>query len=252
VDERAGRMTGSEPQASKVRVRPPILADKIYQQIAARIASGEFRVNAKLPSEHELSRMLKVSRPILRSALERLREEGIVASRQGAGTFVRDRSTAALAFSPVETIADIQRCYEFRLSIEPFAAHSAAMRRGPESLKKLEHALELLRDATRISRHREDADFNFHLGVAEAANNHYFSSTLLALRQHIYSVMHMHGMSLMGPGPKLGNVLDEHNAIYEAVRDGKGDQAERLMRLHLEGSRDRLFEGRMLDLRIVT
>ncbi len=239
----------NEQQDEKTRVRPPALADRVYQQIAARIASGEFHANAKLPSENELSRILKVSRPVLREALEKLRNEGAVVSRQGAGTFVRDRSAPTLAFSPVETIADIQRCYEFRLSIEPMAAHTAATRRGPESLKKLENALELLRDATRDNRHREDADFNFHHGVAEAANNHYFSSTLQALRSHIHAVMHLHGMSLMGPGPKLRNVLEEHYAIYEAIRDGQPGQAERCMRLHLEGSRDRLFEGRMLDLK---
>ncbi len=249
MDEQTAQLTdNAEERVPRTRARPPVLADKIYQQIASRIASGEFRANAKLPSEHELSRLLGVSRPILREALERLRSEGILASRQGSGTFVRERPVATLAFSPVETIADIQRCYEFRLSIEPFAARAAATRRGGESLKKLTDALELLHDATRDNRHREDADFNFHHGVAEAANNHYFSATLLALRQHIYSVMHLHGMSLMGPSPKLRNVLEEHNAIYEAIRDSLPEDAERLMRLHLEGSRDRLFEGRMLDL----
>ncbi len=249
MDDQLDSNKDVEPLVAKGRARTPALADKVYQQLAARIASGEFKANSKLPSENELSRKLKVSRPILREALEQLREEGIVASRQGAGNFVRDRHAPSLAFSPVETIADIQRCYEFRLSIEPMAAHTAAIRRGPGALKKLEDALALLREATRDNRHREDADFNFHQGVAEAANNHYFSSTLLALRHHIYAVMHMHGMSLMGTSPKLRNVLEEHNAIYEAICDGKPDLAEQLMRLHLEGSRDRLFEGRMLDLR---
>ncbi len=250
MDERV--QEGEPPQGVKARARPPVLADRIYQQLASRIASGEFNANAKLPSENDLSRLLGVSRPILRIALERLRNEGILASRQGAGTYVRDRSVASLAFSPVETIADIQRCYEFRLAIEPTAAHVAATRRGKVSLTKLEDALALLQEATRDNRHREDADFNFHHGVAEAANNHYFSSTLLALRRHIYAVMHMHGMSLMGPSPKLRHVLDEHNAIYEAIRDGQAEQAEQLMRLHLEGSRDRLFEGRVLDLKMTS
>ncbi len=252
MDKSSGQLTVARQLVGKTRARPPALADRVYQQIAARIASGEFRANAKLPSENDLSRSLGVSRPILRDALERLRGEGILASRQGAGTFVRERAGTALSFSPVETIADIQRCYEFRLSIEPVAAHTSAMRRGNGSLKKLEDALDLLREATRDNRHREDADFNFHHGVAEAANNHYFSSTLLALRPHIHAVMHMHGMSLMGPSPKLKSVLEEHYAIYEAIRDGKPEQSERLMRLHLEGSRNRLFEGRTLDLKIST
>jgi GntR family transcriptional repressor for pyruvate dehydrogenase complex len=62
--------------------------------------------------------MVGVSRPILRTALARLKTEGMIVSRQGAGSFVRDRATTTLGFSPVETIADIQRCYEFRLTIE--------------------------------------------------------------------------------------------------------------------------------------
>lgn len=237
------------PPEADARARPPALAERIYEQIAARIASGEFRANTRLPSENALAAMLGVSRPVLRLALHKLRSEGIVVARQGAGNFVRDRAGTVLSFSPVETIADIQRCYEFRLTIEPMAAREAARRRNDQALRKMEDALELLQDATRNKRHREDADFGFHLAVAEASNNHYFSSTMQALREHIYVGMHMHGLSLMGAQPKLQHVLDEHRAIYEAIRKRDLDAAEASMRRHVEGSRDRLFEGRLLDLK---
>ena len=240
----------AEETGQRQRVRPPALANRVYEQIAARIASGEFRPNTKLPPENDLASAFGVSRPVLRLALERLRKEGIIVSRQGAGNFVLDRASVTLAFAPVETIADIQRCYEFRLTIEPIAARDAAMRRNDEALKKMDAAFDLLKDATRNQRHREDADFAFHLAVAEAANNHYFSSTMQALREHIYVGMHMHGLSLMGAKPKLQNVLDEHRAIFEAIRNGRAHDAETAMRRHLEGSRDRLFEGRTLDLRM--
>ena len=115
--------------------------------------------------------------------------------------------------------------------------------------KKMQNALDLLQDATRNKRHREDADFSFHVAVAEAANNHYFSSTMLALREHIYVGMHMHGLSLMGAQPKLQHVLDEHRSIFAAVKKSDSAEAESRMRRHLEGSRDRLFEGRLLDLK---
>jgi GntR family transcriptional regulator, transcriptional repressor for pyruvate dehydrogenase complex len=230
------------------RPRPPALAHRVYEQIAARIASGEFRANTKLPSENDLAKMLGVSRPVLREALQKLRTEGTIVARQGAGNFVRDTAGSVLSFSPVETIADIQRCYEFRLTIEPVAAREAARRRDPQNLRKMEDALDLLQDATRNKRHREDADFGFHLAVAEASNNHYFSSTMLALREHIYVGMHMHGLSLQGAAPKLQHVLDEHRSIYDAIKNRDLDTAEQHMRQHVEGSRDRLFEGRLLDL----
>jgi GntR family transcriptional repressor for pyruvate dehydrogenase complex len=236
------------PPERRERAKPAPLADRVYEQLAARIASGEFRPNTRLPPEHDLAAMFGVSRPILRSALGRLKGEGIIVSRQGAGSYVRDRAAAVLSFTPVETIADIQRCYEFRLTIEPDAAYHAALRRNDASLRKMEAALALLGEATRHQRHREDADFSFHLAIMEAANNHYYTSTMQALKEHIFVGMHMHGLSLIGTKPKLQTVLEEHRAIHEAIAAGRADDARRLMRLHLEGSRDRLFEGRTLNL----
>ena len=52
----------------------------------------------------------------------------------------------------------------------------------------------------------------------------------------------------MGPRLGLEKVFEEHNAIYQAIADGRAEDAERAMRLHLEGSRNRLFEDRVLDL----
>jgi GntR family transcriptional repressor for pyruvate dehydrogenase complex len=43
-------------------------------------------------------------------------------------------------------------------------------------------------------------------------------------------------------------VFQEHNAIYKAIAEGRAEDARNLMQAHLEGSRDRLFEGRALDL----
>ena len=225
------------------------LVDRVYGQIAGRIVSGEYAPDAKLPSENDLAAALGVSRPVVRDALGRLRDEGMIYSRQGAGSFVRRRIDArALGFAPVETIADIQRVYEFRLTIEPDTAFFAAQRRSAGALASMKAALALLGEATRDQRHREDADFLFHLGVAEASNNHFYASALHALKSHVAVGMKLHGLALMGPKPQLRSVFDEHSAIHRAIEGGEPEIARTLMRRHLEGSRDRLFEGRLLDL----
>jgi GntR family transcriptional regulator len=63
-----------------------------YQQIAdevrTRLAGGEFAPGRLLPSEAELSREYGASRVTVRRALEVLRDDGLVASRQGFGWFV--------------------------------------------------------------------------------------------------------------------------------------------------------------------
>jgi GntR family transcriptional regulator len=63
-----------------------------YQSIAAdlrdRIAAGEFAAGRHLPSEADLGGAYGASRMTVRKALEVLRDEGLVGSRQGFGWFV--------------------------------------------------------------------------------------------------------------------------------------------------------------------
>ncbi len=235
--------------------RPPQngpLSDRVYETLKERIVTGVYGADERLPGEYDLAAQFDVSRPIVREALERLRGEGLVYSRRGAGSFARpSRPPAAmrqLGFAPVETIADIQRCYEFRLTIEPEAASYAARRRNDEALARIAAALAMLDDATRQHRHREDADFAFHIAVAKAANNHYHLSALQAMRDHIAVGMKLHGQALMGPASGLQRVFAEHTGIFEAIRAGDADKASTRMRSHLQGSLERLFEGRLLDL----
>jgi GntR family transcriptional repressor for pyruvate dehydrogenase complex len=52
----------------------------------------------------------------------------------------------------------------------------------------------------------------------------------------------------IGGGSLAMKLSTAGRAIYHAVRDGKPEDAGEAMRRHLEGSRNRLFEGRLLDL----
>lgn len=233
------------------RAQPTPLVQQVHHQLRSRIASGEYPPHSRLPGEHDLSALYGVSRPVLREALRRLREDGLVFSRQGAGTYVRGaepQSSKPLAFAPVGTIADVQRCYEFRLQVEPANAYYAAQRHNASALATIERALDLLRDTTHAHRHREDADYAFHIAIAEAANNYFFLSSMQALKDHIHVGMKLHGLSLLGPAGGLVGVLEEHAAIFAAIRDRQQDGAREAMRLHIQGSYDRLFESRVLNL----
>ena len=245
IDPVATLGTGAVPP----RPRNSLLADRVYHLLFTRISNGDYPPDQRLPSEHDLAEQFQVSRPIIREALERLRSNDLIYSRQGAGSFVRVRQMPrAIGFSPVETIADIQRCYEFRLTIEPDAAFYAAQRRNDAIIARMATIVDMLSDATRHHLHRDDADFAFHLSVTEGANNHYYLSSMQALKDHIGVGMKLHGAALMGPTPGLQRVFDEHNAIFEAIRLGDAEAARDRMRSHLMESRARLFEGRVLDL----
>lgn len=66
-----------------------------YTQVAddlrSQIESGKIPPGGKLPSENELIRLYKVSRVTARGAIKILQHEGRVHTRQGKGTFAKDR-----------------------------------------------------------------------------------------------------------------------------------------------------------------
>jgi GntR family transcriptional repressor for pyruvate dehydrogenase complex len=218
------------------------LADTVFDRIQRSIKSGAYAVDERLPTEHALAAEFQVSRPVIRDALQRLRDQGMIYSRRGAGSFVREQGIREpLGFGQMESLSDLQHCYDFRLTTEPEAAAMAAMRRVPGAIDKIKAALNLLRDATNRQAHRADADFMFHLSIAQASLNPYFVTAMQALEEHIAVGMRLHGLSLKSTQDGLMHVLVEHTAIHDAIRDGNPEAARRLMREHLTGSRSRLF-----------
>jgi GntR family transcriptional regulator, transcriptional repressor for pyruvate dehydrogenase complex len=162
--------------------------------------------------------------------LKKLREQSLIYSRQGVGSFVRQNGIKdPLGFSPVENLSDLRKCYEFREVLEPACAQAAAERRTDADLKAIERALALLKDATTQRRHRADADYDFHLSIARASGNQYFQTAIESLKDHIAVGMKYHGIS-------------EHEKIYQAIKTGNKEDAFLLMKKHITGSRSRLFD----------
>ena len=218
------------------------LGDIVFERMHRAIKSGAYKPDERLPTEHDLAIEFEVSRPIIREALGRLREQGFIYSRRGAGSFVRAVGMREpLGFGQLENVADLLNCYEFRLTVEPAAAAAAADRHDATSLAAIRQALELMRDATNRQSHREDADFQFHLAISRAAANSYFYTAMEALKDHIAVGMKFHGASVKRETAGLMRVFAEHEAIAEAIAARDGTKAKQFMYEHLTGSRDRLF-----------
>jgi GntR family transcriptional repressor for pyruvate dehydrogenase complex len=245
----AHRRTDSVKRQTDVAASRKSLGDLVFERLMRAIKSGAYAADERLPAEHDLAAEFQVSRPIVREALKRLRDQGLIYSRRGAGSFVRQSGLREpLGFGQLGSIADLQRCYEFRITLEPEAAAAAAERHNKMAMTAIADALEMMRDATARQRHREDADFAFHVAIARASENQYFAIAMEALKDHIAVGMQFHGLSLKVTPDGLAQVFEEHRAIYKAIRDRQADPARNLMQAHLTGSRDRLFEGRRISL----
>ena len=75
--------------------------DEVADQLTDVIMTGEVEPGEQLPSERDLAERLGVSRPTVRAALTRLAASGLVETRQGGGSTVRDfRRHAGLDLLP--------------------------------------------------------------------------------------------------------------------------------------------------------
>jgi DNA-binding GntR family transcriptional regulator len=64
---------------------------RVANDIAARIASGELSPGTRLRAERDLATHYGVSYGTVRRAMKELREQGLIATIHGRGTFVNDR-----------------------------------------------------------------------------------------------------------------------------------------------------------------
>ena len=80
---------------------------RIVSGLRQEIEAGVFAVGARLPTEDALCRRFGVSRHTVREALRQLREEGLVASRQGAGTTVIGSGTPPLYVHAVASVDEL-------------------------------------------------------------------------------------------------------------------------------------------------
>jgi GntR family transcriptional repressor for pyruvate dehydrogenase complex len=102
------------------------LADQVFGQLATEIASGRYPPGSAIPSERTLSEVFEVNRHVVREALKRLEQIGLLAIAQGGATTVRDlRRTAGL-----DLLAVLAEHAEADAGVLPLLAAALEMRAG--------------------------------------------------------------------------------------------------------------------------
>ena len=221
------------------------LGDQLYGQILEQIVSGALKEGDKLPSENKICQAFGVSRPTVRAALMRLNADGLVITRQGSGTFLQKRPSDHLTrLAKVSDIAGMLRCQEVRIALEGQSARLAALRRTQHEMEKINAALEALHVAFDGTGVPADADYAFHLAVARASGNNLFADILEMLHETIQHAMTVGlGITRTGSKDRAQRVVEEHEAIAEAIARGDGEAADLAMRYHLHRSRQRMTDG---------
>lgn len=242
----------AESEAPPVVYRMPVdrdhgaakLSDIVYAKIAGRIRSSEYPINSRLPTEKDLAEALGVSRPIVREALARLRNDGVVMSRRGSGTYVqRAQDVIPSQLPPLTSIADMRCCLEYRISVEGEAAWHAARGNADDRAVLTEAMNRLDRDFEENVLQPEN-DFGFHHAVALVTGNRFFHETMSAMHETIITAMQI-TPNFISPRAhdRLAALHGEHRAVYDAIMENDAEGARDAMRTHLTRAMQRVFDG---------
>jgi GntR family transcriptional regulator len=72
-----------------------LMYEQVAEHVAARIEAGELAPGSKLPPERELASEYGVAYNTMRSAMQILRDRGLVVTMHGRGTYVAERDSGA-------------------------------------------------------------------------------------------------------------------------------------------------------------
>jgi DNA-binding FadR family transcriptional regulator len=205
---------------------------QVFRQLRDQVLRRTWPPGSKIPSEHELSRTMGVSRVSIREGIQHLVSLGILETRHGEGTFVRELSGEIYFNSLIPLMAldetDIFHVLEYRRIIEKGTAALAAERATDRDLTEMEAVYD------RMVRSQDDvaefarADLEFHLVVATATGN----SVLIKVNNVLRSVLSVSMENIVSTlGMRDG--LHYHRLLIEAVRSRNAREAERLMEEHV-------------------
>jgi GntR family transcriptional repressor for pyruvate dehydrogenase complex len=214
------------------------LVMEIGRRIAADIAGGRLMPGTRLPTEQEMMGAMGVSRTVVREAVATLRAEGLVATRQGIGSFVAEQPSQALfRIEPGQaaSLADALHVMELRTAVETESAGLAAGRATTAQRRTIHAALAEIDAAIERGEPAISEDFAFHAVIADATGNPQFRRFLDFLGRFIIprASVRIHALNIRS---YMLNFQQEHRSIVAAIDAGSVVQAQAAMRAHLVSS----------------
>jgi|SRR5690606_6333454 Transcriptional regulators len=217
-------------------------ARRLYQQVVVEIMelinSGEYPPGSRLPPERELAERFNVSRLTIREAVIALEVKELVKVKTGSGVYVADRKQIQgdANIGPFELT-------QARAIFEGEAAALAALMINDAELAELEETLNLMdQENSEGDLTSQVADRKFHLIISRATRNAAILSTIQQLwniRENSAEIRRAYdGVCKIGAEHRL----EEHRAIFEAIKNRDSNAARKAMHLHFTRIIDALLK----------
>jgi GntR family transcriptional regulator, transcriptional repressor for pyruvate dehydrogenase complex len=211
--------------------------NRVYEEVAKqieRLILKKLKPGDKLPSERELSEMLRVSRGSIRDAIRGLELMGMVEPRQGTGTIVREISAESVVNPFANALKRrkelVGELIDFRKMLEPPLAARAARHAAAEEIDEMEEILRRQEEKQSQGDAAVDEDTEFHYSVALASDNNVVLKVIDILMEQLRDTR---ARSLQVAGRPQKSLVG-HRRILAAIERHDEEAAQAAMQRHLE------------------
>jgi DNA-binding FadR family transcriptional regulator len=238
--------TDSKSKAKATR-KSPKAASRIANLLRREIVTGALHAGDKLLPERVLQEQFQVSRPTLREAMRLLESESLIKISRGqhGGARVQKLDISVTArqvgmFLQMEgtTLVDVLQARTF---LEPPAAGLIAESRSLAVIDKLRESVGLAKKAYEEGDPRALADAQVHF--SEVLTSHAGNKTLSLFARLLHDIVHQQMTDVTvrthsheGVRKMQWLSIRGREKLIELIEQGKGEEAEKFWRLHLEST----------------
>lgn len=196
------------------------LRDVVFENLRTAILDGNLKAGQRL-MEVQLAEQLGVSRTPIREAIRKLELEGLVVMLPRKGAYVANMS-----------FKDLIDVLEIRASLEGLAASLASERRRDEDIVELERVAKEFEKSVREANIDDvlKKDVEFHEKIFIMANN----KKLYQLITSLWEQVHRFRVTYVSNYEASLSLVDEHNRILEAIKEGDSELAKKYATEHIE------------------
>lgn len=222
----------------------------VLQRVEEQILAGNLRVGDRLPAERQLAATLGVGRPALREALRILEAQGVLVAQAGRGP----DAGAVIATQPEDALGRLLRLHlalsryrldevvDTRVMLERWTVSEAAKQPDAEHLAEAERALVLMDDTQVSVESFGDLDSRFHAELALSSGNRLAGNVTAALRDSVRHLILAAFKDVPDWPSTAAKLRRQHREVFQAVTDGRADDAANAMEAHIRGFHGRLAE----------
>lgn len=223
-------------------------SDQVVDKIRDLVLSGQLGPGDRLPPELVLAEQMGVSRTGLREGMRLLEAQGLLETRPGVGTVVREAG-ATQVVRPLEWLAEasygglsFDEFHTIRRILETEIAALAATNATDEGIVTLEAAMADMETSVDDNVRFAEHDAAFHHGLAAMTGNRLLELLIAVIRE----LLERHIESVLAHIDPRSDVIPYHAAILEAVKARDPEAARRAMKAHLHQVRTN-FEAATAD-----